>query len=413
MRTAFTTILVTSAVFALLLFLTRNPIARFFAEDGVALGIGVACLNLLMSPFAVTSSALLRRELAFATLARCNLVGSFITAAVSIELARRGYSFMAPVIGVVCGNAATTIGLLSFRRDWKIFRPSLRGYADVLQFGGYSSCVVLINVAYNLSPQLILARVLGIDATGIFNRASSMTQVFDRLIIQVVNPVIGPTLVMHSRTGGNLKQAYLQTVELITAVQWPFLTFLALLADPIIRLWLGPGWSEVTPLIRILSLASLALFASCLTYPMLMAVGRVKDTLTASLISLPPSLGLMLIASFYGLEAVAASAFFAMPLQAAVAIYFVARQIKMAPADLLNAVVKSGLVTLCSVTGAVAGLAFSQFGQIAPLTELGLSAMLAAVGWLSGLLMTQHPLLKHARSLIEALRPKAPLAPDN
>jgi O-antigen/teichoic acid export membrane protein len=65
-RTAFTIILAMSATFAVMLFLLRNPIAYFFAQDGIGTGIGVACLNLLLSPFAVTSSALLRRELAFA-----------------------------------------------------------------------------------------------------------------------------------------------------------------------------------------------------------------------------------------------------------------------------------------------------------------------------------------------------------
>jgi O-antigen/teichoic acid export membrane protein len=412
-RTAFTIILAMSATFAVLLFLLRNPIAYFFAQDGIGTGIGVACLNLLLSPFAVTSSALLRRELAFAPLARCNLVGSFITAAVSIELARRGYSYMAPVIGVVCGNAATAIGLLSLRRNWNIFRLSLLGYAEVLRFGAYSSGVVLVNVAYNLSPQLILARVLGFDAAGMYSRASSMTQVFDRLITQVMNPVIGPTLVAHSHDGGDLKKAYLQTIELITALQWPFLTFLALLAKPIILVWLGPNWSEVAPLIRMLCLASLSLFASCLTYPMLMTVGRVKDTLTASLISLPPSLALLMFASFFGIEAVAASAFLTMPLQAAVANYFVARQIRMAPMDLVNALLKSGLVTLCSVTGAATGLALSQYGQITPLAELGVAAILAGTAWVGGLLITGHPLLEHAMSLVNALRPNSQTAPNN
>jgi O-antigen/teichoic acid export membrane protein len=341
------------------------------------------------------------------------LVGSFITAAVSIELARRGYSYMAPVIGVVCGNAATAIGLLSLRRNWSIFRLSLLGYAEVLRFGAYSSGVVLVNVAYNLSPQLILARVLGFDAAGMYSRASSMTQVFDRLITQVMNPVIGPTLVAHSHDGGDLKKAYLQTIELITALQWPFLTFLALLAKPIILVWLGPSWSEVAPLIRMLCLASLSLFASCLTYPMLMTVGRVKDTLTASLISLPPSLALLMFASFFGIEAVAASAFLTMPLQAAVANYFVARQIRMAPMDLVNALLKSGLVTLCSVTGAATGLALSQYGQMTPLAELGVAAMLAGTAWVGGLLITRHPLLEHAMSLVNALRPNSQTAPNN
>lgn len=406
-RTAFTVIFTTSVTFAFLLFVFRHHIATLFTQDGIGIGIGTASLNLLISPVTVTLSALLRRDLAFAPLARCNLAGSFASAAISIELARRGYSYMAPVIGVVCGNATTAIALLAVRRNWRIFRPSLTGYSDVLHFGFISSGVVLINVAYNLSPQLILARMLGFDAAGIYSRACSMTQVFDRLVIQVMNPVIGPTLVSHSQKGGDLKKAYLQTIALLTALQWPFLTFLALLAKPIILVWLGSNWSEVAPLIQMLCLASLSLFAASLTYPMLMTVGRVKDSLKASLISLPPSLVLVVAASFMSVEAVAASALITMPLQAAVATYFVGRQIGLVPTDLVEALVKSGLVTLCSVTGAAIGLLCSQLGGVGLIAELGVSGICAGFAWIGGLVVTRHPLLGHLVFFINALRPDA------
>ena len=62
------------------------------------------------------------------------------------------------------------------------------------------------------------------------------------------------------------------------------------MAQPIILIWLGPTWLEVVPLVRMLCIAYLALFAACLTYPVLVAVGSVRDALISSLISLPPSL---------------------------------------------------------------------------------------------------------------------------
>jgi O-antigen/teichoic acid export membrane protein len=404
-RTAFTIIFAISGTFTIALFFLRTPIASFFSQQGLDAALAVSCLNLLLSPFSVTISALLRRDLAFGPLARCNLVGSFTTAAVSIELARRGLSFMAPVIGVVAGNTATTIGLLASHRDLRIFRPSLIGYRDVLHFGAYSSGMVLVNVFYSLSPQLILARVLDFNAVGLYSRATSMTQIFDRLVTQVMNPVIGPTLFAHSRAGGDLKKAYLGAIELISAIQWPFLTFLALLAEPIILIWLGPTWSEVAPLIRMLCIASISLFSSCLIYPMLVAAGRVKDTLTASLVSLPPSLALIVAASFFGVTGVAASALLAMPFQAAVANYFVGRHIGMRPIELAQALRKSGIVTLCSVAAAAAGLALTQFGHGAAVAELLVSGTLAVSAWAGALLLTKHPLLEHVRFIASAFRP--------
>ena len=55
---------------------------------------------------------------------------------------------------------------------------------------------VIINVFYNLAPQLILARVLDFDAVGLYGRAINITQVFDKLVIQVLNPVILPAILL-------------------------------------------------------------------------------------------------------------------------------------------------------------------------------------------------------------------------
>jgi O-antigen/teichoic acid export membrane protein len=405
-RTAFTVFLLLAFVFATVLFLLRGSLAAFYRQDGLDDGIALACINFLLAPFQVTASALLRRDMAFGLLAKSNLLGSFTTATVSIALASQGYGSLAPLLGVILGNVAITVSLLARYRRFGIFCPSLSGYANVLRFGMYSSGVVLINVVYNLSPQLILARMLDFHAAGIFSRAASMTQVFDRLIVQVISPVIGPALMAHSRAGGDVKKAYLQTIELISACQWPSLAFLALLADPIILLWLGQGWAEVTPLIQMLSLASLALFASSLTYPMLVALGRVRETLTASLISLPPSLALVCGASFYGVHAVAAAALVTMPLQAVVAFHFIGRHIGMTTGDLLHALFRSGLVLLCSVTGTASGLLASRLTQTTPLGELTISAVLAATAWATGMVLTRHPLLAHLKSVTGTLRLK-------
>lgn len=405
-RTAFTIFLLISLLFAAALFLLRGHLAIFYGQDGLDVGVAIACLNFLLAPFQVTTSALLRRDMAFGPLARSNLLGSLTTAIVAIGLARQGYGFRAPLWGAVCGNAVITVTLLAGYRRLSIFSPSLAGYADVLRFGAYSSGVVLINVAYNLSPQLILARTLDFNAAGIFSRAASMAQVFDRLIIQVISPVAGPALLAHSRAGGDLKAAYLQTIASISACQWPFLAFLALLAHPVILLWLGPNWTDVVPLIQMLSIASIALFASSLTYPMLVAVGRVRDALTASLISLPPSFAMVCVASFHGIHAVAATALVAMPLQAAIAFHFIGRRIGMTASDVLRALSLSAVVLLCSVAGATMGLACSRFVPMTAPAELATSALLAATGWTAGMFLTKHPLLMHLRLMTSTLRLK-------
>jgi O-antigen/teichoic acid export membrane protein len=204
-----------------------------------------------------------------------------------------------------------------------------------------------------------------------------------------------------------LKPIYLHAVELLTAVQWPFLVFTALMADPIVRILLGAGWEETVPLIQMLCFASLTLFAACLTYPVLVAIGRVGDTLTATLISVPPSLAIVFGASFFGVRAVAASALATLPLQAGVAFYFIMRRLAIHPDDLARSMAKSLVVTALSAAGGVAPVGLAALGSLSMLefSEAGIGAL---VGWWIGLVVTGHPLLAQLRVVSRSLLSAVP-----
>jgi len=253
--------------------------------------------------------------------------------------------------------------------------------------------VSIINVFYNLAPQLFLARILDFTSVGLYSRAINLTQVFDRLVTQVLNPVIMPAIAAQRKVGTDLRAVYLDAIQLLSVVQWPFLTFIAIMAEPIILIWLGPNWLEIVPPVRILCVANLALFAACLSYPVFVAVGRVRDALVSSLISLPPSLLVVLCASFFGVEAVAAAALLALPFQAGVALYFIGRRLDFGLADLARTLVKSAVVTVVSAAGTAGCAALVKMTTLTPLVGLMSAPCVAALCWLLGLAITGHPLL--------------------
>lgn len=403
-RTAFTITFGLSLAIGLVLCLAGGLLGSLFGAAGVGTGVAIAAISFVITPFSTTILALLRRDLQFGVIAASNLAGNFTTVAVSIALAIKGYSYLAPIWGLVAGNAIQAASLMLARNNLRIFLPSLAGYGEVVHFGLYSSGVVLINVLYNSAPQLFLARALDFAAVGLYSRAVAVTQVFDRLVIQVISPVIMPAIVAQTRAGADLKRIYLHAISLLTALHWPFLLFIALLAKPIIAVWLGPSWLEVAPLVRLLCLAYLALFAACLTYPVLVAAGSVRDALVSSLISLPPSLAVILGASFFGVEAVAASALITLPFQAAVAIYFVGRRLDLSLRELVHAMRKSGLVALCSGVVMAAGAAAADYGLFGSVAAVAVSGILAAAAWLATLIAVDHPLLPALKSGAGGLR---------
>ena len=241
--------------------------------------------------------------------------------------------------------------------------------------------MVLINVFYNSAPQIFLARMLDFAAVGLYSRASNVTQTFDKLIIQVISPVIMPAIFAQTSAGAR-PQTHLSPRDLAAhSLAVAFLIFVAVMAKPIILIWLGPSWLEVVPLVRLLCIAHLSLFAACLTYPVLVAAGSVRDTLLSSLISLPPSLLIMFAASYFGVEAVAASALLTLPFQAAVAIYYVGRHLNLRLVDLIRCDTKSGIVALCSGATVAICASLVERGTIGPVAGISSRAVHAAGVW--------------------------------
>ncbi|MCW2318377.1 O-antigen/teichoic acid export membrane protein [Rhodoblastus acidophilus] len=399
-RTAFTITFVLSLLMGVALWGLADALGCWFGMEGVGSGVKIAALGFAISPFSTIMLALLRRDLMFGGVAAANLIGNGANATTSIALAMRGHSFLAPVWGQLAGAAAQAVYLAMQRRSVGIFAPSLAEHAEIVRFGMISSGVTLINLAFNAAPQLFLARLLGFSAVGLYSRAVAITQIFDRLVIQAISPVIMPALASKSRNGEDLKPIYARSISTLAAAHWPFLLCVAILAEPIVEVWLGRAWLPVAPLVRLLCAGSLALFAACLTYPILVATGHVRDALISSLISLPPSVAVMFAASFLGVEAVAASTLLTLPLQACVAMSYVGRRLGVGPRAIAAALGASALVAGCCGCAAAVGALAIKAGWLPPLAGLGVSGALVALAWLAALMATDHPLLREIKSAL-------------
>ena len=401
LRTTFTLLLLTTLIMVGAIFASAPFIAQAYGEPGLQGYIWVLATSFALGPFAAPILSLMRRDMQFNKLAAINLTISSLGAFVSILLAYLGFSYMsiawAGVSMAVCGTA------LAFwiRPSFYIYRLELHDWRDVFYFGSFATLTAFLTKGYQAVPLFLLGRVVSIESAGLFQRATAICDLPERFVSAIIAQVALPAFSAAARAGADLKEAYLKSIEHITAIYWPALSMLVALAYPLVRILLGPQWTAVAPLVQILAVASLSLFAAVLTYPVLVAVGRINDTLYSSLVSLPLSLLILVPSAFLGIETLTLSFLLTLPLQMFVALVFIRRHIPFSWLELVAATRKGAMVTIISMIGPALVIVFNGAGFDMHLLNAVLAALLGLMGWFLGLWLSGHPLLAQLGELVQ------------
>jgi O-antigen/teichoic acid export membrane protein len=403
-RSAFTVSCMISGSCAAALALAAVPLGQFYGEPGIGHVVLVLSAALLLNPFSTPATAMLRRQMAFDRLAMINVASGLGQLATIVLLAGLGYGYMAMAWAGLVAVLLRTLGANVARPMPWAFRPSLAGWRDIFSFGAWSTATGIVNVIHETLPQLIIGRVLGTVPVGLLGRAQVVCQLPDKLISSALHPVVLPALAEHARRGGSLREPYLLGLSYMAAVHVPAMVCLALLAEPVVRILLGPQWDEVPTLVRLMAMGMVWLFPAFLTYPVLVTLGRIRDTLISSLISIPPSILVIAAAAPHGIKAVAAASIATGPLQAFVAVSFVRRHVGLAWSEILRAAAPGVVATVGAAAGIVGVMSLLGFRTNLSFGEMMVAILAAGPGWLAGLWFGRHPLIAELLALLGRVR---------
>jgi len=392
-RTTFTIMCVINLFLAIALYLSAAPVATFYSEQRLRPILQIMSVGVLIACFANVPVALMRRDLEFGHIATVNLLGSLVNLVVVIILILSGFSYLSLPWATVASLSAMTIATICLRPIPWMYRFDLSEWRRVLEFSSYSSIAAILVNALTMLPQFIIGRMIGFDAVGIFSRAVIVCQLPDRSVLSAFMPVVLPAFAARVRDGADLKPTYLQSLSLTSVIYLPIMLCIALLAHPVVEALLGDQWTRAVPLVRILCVASLCLFPVSLNFPVLVAKGRIRDTVTMMLILLPVTALIVFVAAFYGLTIVALTAFITAPAQAGLSFWFVRRQVPFKWNEIVGSIRESITVMICA--GVAPMLIVVALGSRPGLTAAAIAAVGATIGWFLGVWATGHPLLSY------------------
>ncbi len=374
-----------------LVFCGRNGLAAYYEEPRVAEVLAVLALHFAILPVSSPTFALLNRELAFRQIFYLQTACNVVQAVTAVVLAYMGYGVMSLAWGPIA-NVATQALILMWMRPRECFTvPGLRESRTVLRFGTMYVTSRTIEVMTRNFHELVIAKRFDFEAVGLFSRAFGLIELFHSNVGAAVVRVATPTFAAEYRAGRPLAELYARSTAIFVSVSWTFFGFVALMADPIIRVMFGPQWVSAAPIAVVLALSALPHGLFALAPQMLSATGHVARRLKVSLWFSPVHVIGVLVASQFSLLAVAAVWFFSNSVMLALYLLHLRQVLAVSAGALLRPCLSSALVAAASVAAqAVAADALRRW-QVPALATIPLVFGVGGGAWLLVARMRGHP----------------------
>lgn len=246
------------AILALGVVALAPVVSRFYDEPRLFWITIALAPALVFNAAGVQHSAILQRQMRFATLSAIDVGSLIISTGIGIGMAAAGLRYWALVATAVCLPLAST-SCLWIAVHWVPGWPGMGvGVRSMIRFG--STITLLRIIAYvscNLD-KVLLGRFWGANALGLYGRAYQLINVPTLLLNSAVSEVAFALLARVQNDRGRVKSYFLRSYSLVLAMTIPITICAWELAPDLVLVLLGPQWQQVGPILRLLAPTILA-----------------------------------------------------------------------------------------------------------------------------------------------------------
>lgn len=230
-------------------------VARFYNEPELAKLIILTGTTFFIQPVGQQFMILWQKEMRFSRIAKIDIFNSFVSLIVTVWLAYLGYGIYALVYGViVAALMKTVLYLILGLREYKpqmTFRPG--NVVEFLSFGAYQMGERTINYFNYQIDTILIGRLLGMEALGIYNIAKQLVMKPAQLFNPIITKVTFPAMAKIQNDTARLKYIYLKTINSLSSINFPIYAFIIIFADDLVGLLFGNKWYAAVPIVQILS----------------------------------------------------------------------------------------------------------------------------------------------------------------
>lgn len=234
--------------------LCAPSLAGFFAEPRVEIPIVLGGIALFCIGVGRQHQALLQKELQFKTIALIEASGALMGLLAAVFTALLGWGVFALLASLLTKSVWSSAGylIIGFRRHVPSMVLRFNEVKSYVLFGMYQTGQGLAGYVASQIDILILGRLLGVEALGLWSVAKELTLKPAMLINPILTRVAFPVFARMD-TKAAMRGGYLRVSRLLASINSPIYLLMLALSPEIVNLVLGPEWLAAVPLLRLLA----------------------------------------------------------------------------------------------------------------------------------------------------------------
>jgi len=234
------------------------PLARFYNTPELVPMLQVLSITYLLMPLGMVQASLIQREQRLKTTALIDGGQVGLDNILTTILALTGLGAWAIVLPKFLTSPVWVFGY-RHAHTWRPSKPFFRFnlWKEVLEFGRYYLSIELLKTARLNLDNMIIGRILGMEALGLYYFARNAGLGFSLTLVNAISSALYPNLCEVKDTTTALKQRFTHNLKQISLIAVPLISLQAGLAFIYVPIVFGEQWVDAIPLLTMLCLSAL------------------------------------------------------------------------------------------------------------------------------------------------------------
>lgn len=241
-------------ILSILFFIIAPVIATFYDKPILTILTKSFSIIFLVTALSGVNRALLMKRMDFKLNTIISVTSLIFSSAIAIVMAYLGYGVWSILFKILSQEIINTVlYFLLFPVNQK-FEFSKESFNSMFVMGRNVAGESTINYWSRNADNLLIGRMIGSEALGLYSKAYSIMLLPLNNISRVISKVMFPSFSLIQEDIKQIKNLYLKTTKLIAFITFPMMAGLAMLSEPFVLATFGKDWIEMAPLITILSI---------------------------------------------------------------------------------------------------------------------------------------------------------------